>query len=107
MLAALLAPVVGGSSWTSWRSVRRDAGKHPSPNAGPVEAAFAGALGRRLGGVNIYGSTVEDRGTLGVGPPPRIADIARATRLSARVRGACAVSGRDGVGRPGQAASQS
>ncbi len=104
MLAALLAPVVGGSPWTSWRSVRRDADKHPSPNAGPVEAAFAGALGRRLGGVNIYGSTVEDRGTLGVGPPPRVADIARATRLSAAVcAGACAVSvaGATVVGRTG------
>jgi adenosylcobinamide-phosphate synthase len=56
-----------------------------------VEAAFAGALGRTLGGINTYGSTVEDRGTLGDGPPPGVPDIARAVRLSAVVGvGACA-----------------
>ena len=66
-----LAPVVGGRSVTTARIVARDAGRHPSPNAGPVEAAFAGALGLTLGGVNTYGDTVEDRGTLGAGPRPR------------------------------------
>jgi adenosylcobinamide-phosphate synthase len=65
--------------------VRRDAGRHPSPNAGPVEAAFAGALGVRLGGVNTYGDAAEDRGTLGDGPSPRVLDIPRAARLSATV----------------------
>ena len=34
------------------RAWRRDAPGHPSPNAGPVEASFAGALGIRLGGTN-------------------------------------------------------
>ena len=66
-----LAPLFGGSSAEAWRVVRRDARRHPSPNAGPVEAAFAGALGITLGGVNTYGDTVEDRGTLGDGPSPR------------------------------------
>ncbi len=78
-----LAPVFGGSTGAAWRVVRRDARRHPSPNAGPVEAAFAGALGLTLGGVNTYGNTVEDRGTLGDGPPPGPADIPRAARLSA------------------------
>jgi adenosylcobinamide-phosphate synthase len=41
----------------------------------------------RLGGVNRYGGRVEDRGTLGDGPPPRVADIPRAVRLS-RIVGA-------------------
>ena len=88
-LSMLLAPVVGGSPEAAWRAVRRDAKRHPSPNAGPVEAAFAGALGRTLGGLNHYGSTVENRGTLGDGPPPEVPDIARAVRLSAAV-GVCA-----------------
>ncbi len=34
--------------------MKRDAGKHPSPNAGYPEAAVAGALGIRLGGLNYY-----------------------------------------------------
>ena len=92
-LAAGLAPTVGGSVRAALRAVRRDAGHHPSPNAGPVEAAFAGALGRTLGGVNVYGGTVEDRGTLGDGPAPGTTDIARAVRLSAAVgAGALAVA---------------
>jgi adenosylcobinamide-phosphate synthase len=33
---------------------RRDGGKHASPNAGQSEAAMAGALGVRLGGVSSY-----------------------------------------------------
>lgn len=107
-LTAVLAPLVGGTPSGAWRAVRRDAGAHPSPNAGPVEAAFAGALGRTLGGVNTYGDEVEDRGTLGDGPPPGVADIARAVRLSALVgvgalivAVAAAVAGIGGFGAPG------
>ncbi len=66
----------------AWRS---DAGRHPSPNAGPVEAAFAGALGLRLGGVNRYGADVQDRGHLGNGRAPEPADVIRAVRLADRV----------------------
>lgn len=64
-----------------WRTVRRDAGRHPSPNGGVVEAAFAAALGVQLGGTNRYGDHVEDRGTLGDGRPPVLADVAAAVRL--------------------------
>lgn len=90
-LAVLLAPVVGGSSARALATVRRDAHRHPSPNAGPIEAAFAGALGVRLGGRNSYAGHVEDRGTLGDGPPPRRTDIARANRLALAVAAATAV----------------
>ncbi len=42
------------------RIMRRDAGKHASPNAGWPEAAAAGALGLQLGGSATYfGKTVE------------------------------------------------
>ncbi|MGZ6804034.1 MAG: adenosylcobinamide-phosphate synthase CbiB, partial [Nocardioidaceae bacterium] len=53
-LAVLLAPAVGGSPRSAVAAWARDAPGHPSPNAGPVEAAVAGALGVRLGGVNVY-----------------------------------------------------
>ena len=70
----------------AWRAWRRDAGGHPSPNAGVVEAAFAGSLGVRLGGTNTYyGSRVEHRALLGDGRAPRPGDIADATRLARRV----------------------
>lgn len=49
----------------SWDICRRDARKHPSPNGGWPEAAMAGALGIRLGGVNVYSGRVEGRGWLG------------------------------------------
>ncbi len=38
----------------SWRMLRRDAAKHPSPNGGWAEASVAGALRIRLGGWNSY-----------------------------------------------------
>ncbi len=84
-LAVALAPVVDGRPRAALRVWRRDGRKHPSPNAGPVEAAFAGALGRTLGGQLCYGTRVEDRPLLGDGPAPDVADIARAARLSAAV----------------------
>jgi adenosylcobinamide-phosphate synthase len=65
-----------------WVAVRRDAPAHPSPNAGVAEAAFAGALGLRLGGTNRYGDGIELRPPLGDGRPPERADIASAVRLS-------------------------
>jgi adenosylcobinamide-phosphate synthase len=82
LLAGLAAPIVGGSPRTALAVVLRDAGRHPSPNAGVVEAAFAGALGVRLGGVNVYGGHVEDRGTLGDGRTVQVGDIARTVRLA-------------------------
>ena len=50
-----------------------------------VEAAFAGALGIRLGGRNVYHGTVEERGVLGAGRAAAVHDIPRANRLSAAV----------------------
>lgn len=92
LLAAAGAPLVGGSTRVALSVWRRDAGLHPSPNAGPVEAAFAGALGVTLGGVNSYGGQTEDRHTLGDGPPPESADLTRARRL-ARLAGGAALVG--------------
>lgn len=90
-LATLLAPTVGGSPAAAASAWRRDAAKHPSPNAGRVEAAFAGALGRTLGGPLTYDGRLDPRTTLGDGPGAEPADIARAVRLSAAVSTAAAV----------------
>jgi adenosylcobinamide-phosphate synthase len=89
ILAAALAPVVGGRTGPALRAAWRDGAAHPSPNAGRVEGAFAGALGVRLGGTNSYGGRVEHRPLLGDGIPPTPADVARAIRL-ARWTGAAA-----------------
>ena len=91
VLTAGCAPLVGGSPSTALAVVRRDAGQHPSPNAGVVEAAFAGALGLQLGGQNVYQGRVENRGTLGDGRDPDPADVIRAGRLAAAVSGAALV----------------
>jgi adenosylcobinamide-phosphate synthase len=46
-----------------------------------AEAAFASALGVRLGGLNRYGSRTERRPQLGSGRAPDVADIAAAVTL--------------------------
>jgi adenosylcobinamide-phosphate synthase len=85
-LTAVLATLAGGDPRGAVRAWRADAGKHPSPNAGPVEASFAGALGVRLGGTLSYGGRVEHRPVLnGGGRPVAVPDIERAVRLSKRV----------------------
>ena len=54
----------------------------PLPELRVAEAAFAAALGVRLGGPNRYGDRSEVRAPLGTGPAPEPADIERAVRLS-------------------------
>jgi adenosylcobinamide-phosphate synthase len=84
-LAALLAPLVGGSPAQALRVARRDGPAHPSPNAGLIEAAFAGALGVALGGPLTYDGQTEARPSLGDGRPPETDDVERAIRLGAAV----------------------
>jgi len=88
-LTALLATLLGDDPRESLRTWRHDAPRHPSPNAGPVEAAFAGGLGIRLGGVNQYGDRTEHRtehrAVLGEGRAPATHDVPRARALARRV----------------------
>jgi adenosylcobinamide-phosphate synthase len=81
----LAAPLVGADARGAARAWRRDGHRHPSPNAGQVEAAFAGALGVRLGGESTYGDQVQARPRLGEpdAPEPDPAAVHRAARLSA------------------------
>ena len=90
LTAALVALVRPRAARAVWAAVRRQAPAHPSPNAGVAEAAFAAALGVRLGGENRYGDRVEERPRLGSGRPPGVEDIGAAVRLSGDVTAALA-----------------
>ena len=65
-----------------WRTVRAHSPAHPSPNSGVIEAAFAAALGVRLGGPSRYGEVAEIRPPLGFGRAVEHRDIKAASRLS-------------------------
>jgi adenosylcobinamide-phosphate synthase len=82
-LTALTYGVLGGrrSAWRCWRS---QAAAWESPNAGPVMAAGAGALGLRLGGPARYRGRLEQRPILGEGREATPADIDRAIGLVRR-----------------------
>lgn len=73
-----------GRTRLAWRCWRTQAPRWSSPNAGPVMAAGAGALGLALGGAARYHGEVEQRPALGEGRAPGAADIRRAWRLVAR-----------------------
>ena len=80
-LACVCAPLVGGDTPRAWRIMRRDGARHPSPNGGWCESAWAGAFGVQLGGENRYGDRVESRPTLGDGPRPAGSQVRRAATL--------------------------
>jgi adenosylcobinamide-phosphate synthase len=84
-LALLVSAVLPGldarAGWAAWR---RDARRHPSPNAGVVESAFAGALGLRLGGWSRYDGVPRFAGDLNPqGGPPGAGSVGRALGLAA------------------------
>ena len=54
----------------AWRTMRRDAPKHSSPNAGWPEAAMAGALGLQFGGARDYDGETLMLPTMGSGRSP-------------------------------------
>ncbi|KAA0688925.1 adenosylcobinamide-phosphate synthase CbiB [Azospirillum brasilense] len=75
----------GADAAESWRSVRRDAHRHRSPNAGWPEAAMAGALDLRLGGPRVYGEVRIEDAWMGPGRTAATAqDITRALHLYRR-----------------------
>ncbi len=67
LVVAAAALLPGASPGTAWRTVRRDARLHRSPNAGWPEAAFAGALGIRLCGPRTYGGVASVAHWIGAG----------------------------------------
>lgn len=71
-----------GRGWEALRAWRYDAPSHPSPNAGPVEATAAAAIGVQLGGETHYRHGVEQRPVLGSGEAPTSDSIRKAVNLS-------------------------
>ncbi|WDP90713.1 MAG: cobalamin biosynthesis protein CobD [Desulfobacter sp.] len=79
MAAALISPARGRRAFTTALSQGRN---HKSPNAGYPEAAFAGAMGVRMGGPNVYhGKRVEKPYIGGEFQDPVPEKIARACEL--------------------------
>ncbi|MBI5870284.1 MAG: cobalamin biosynthesis protein CobD [Actinobacteria bacterium] len=82
LTVAVVSPLAEGSPEGALAVWRRDAGMHESPNAGVCEAAYAGALGVRLGGAGVYNGTVVAKAEMGTGlESPAREDIGRAARL--------------------------
>lgn len=78
-----LASSLAGKSWRQALKVSfADGRKHASPNSGIPEAAMAGALGIRLGGINSYAGEPVFHGYLGTGKQPEASDIMAAARVS-------------------------
>jgi adenosylcobinamide-phosphate synthase len=86
-LTALSYVLLADSRRLAWRCWRTQAPAWPSPNAGPVMASGAGALGLALGGAATYDGVDEIRPPLGQGRAPRAGDIARAWGLVAKTTG--------------------
>jgi adenosylcobinamide-phosphate synthase len=81
------AHLLFGTGGRTWATVLREGGRHSSPNAGKPEAAFAGALGIKLGGPNHYNGTLVNKpyiGTqFGVAQPHHISLACQLMTLSA------------------------
>jgi len=69
---------------TALRTARKYGPLTSSPNAGWAEAAFAGALGVRLGGPNTYGGVTREGPVLGEGRLPAPRDVGRVVALMRR-----------------------
>lgn len=72
-----------GNTRQALRCWHTQATNWPSPNAGPVMAAGAGALGLVLGGAVSYDGVIENRPPLGIGCAASASDIGRAWQLVA------------------------
>ena len=89
-LTMLAAAAVSGRPHRTLLSALRYGPLTASPNAGMAEAAFAGALGVRLGGTNAYGGVLREGPILGDGSLPAPEDLRRAVAL---MRRCCVLAG--------------
>ncbi len=80
ILVAAGALLLGYDARGALRCAFRDGGSQPSPNSGYPEAAVAGALGVRLGGLNFYQGAASPKATLGDARRPLSLDVFTGTR---------------------------
>lgn len=84
-LAIVVAAAITSHDWRrAFRTWMRDGHKHPSPNAGQSEAAMAGALGVRLGGMNYYAGMPSPKPCLGESGRASTSQDARASLRTVR-----------------------
>jgi len=78
-----IASFISGKGFRdSIRIISRDRKKHASPNSGISEAAFAGALGVRLGGTNYYERKLVEKPCIGDAEKPlELSDIKDSIRI--------------------------
>lgn len=65
VFVTLASGISGHDPIKTWSIAMRDGRKNPSPNSGLPEAAVAGALGVRLGGLNYYNSIAVQKSYIG------------------------------------------
>jgi adenosylcobinamide-phosphate synthase len=63
---SLAAQIIDGKGVRTFQTALSEGANHTSPNAGYSEAAFAGALGIRLGGPNYYHGRLVSKPFLGI-----------------------------------------
>ncbi len=81
-LLVIASFVTGFDARRAASAILSSAGLHPSPNSGVSEAAVAGALGIRLGGLNYYDGVPSFRGYLGEALQPlEVENIRHAVNL--------------------------
>lgn len=84
-LTGLLFAICSARPGAAFATMRADARRHRSPNAGWPEAAMAGALGVRLSGPRVYGDRVAPEPWVNAGAPDPVAgDLARGLGLYRR-----------------------
>ena len=94
LLTSLGAGLLRQRPLAALRIALRDGHRHPSPNAGIPEAAFAGALGVQLGGASTYSGVRSDKPLIGDSLAPISVDtVAAAVRLLFAVSGCTLVFG--------------
>ena len=80
--------IIAAAKFRGFNIWRRDGNKHSSPNAGQSEAAMAGALGVRLGGLSLYDGRPHEAPLLHAeGRPPSPRDVSAAMSIVAIVSG--------------------